>query len=97
VRVGNGTGDREVVVDIGEMAGQDTVRVLFQVRVRAAEGVTNLRNQAQVRYVLNNPIGQGQQLSDDPDTTENNDVTITPLKQPINPQQRQLYLPVIAK
>lgn len=97
VRIGNATNDRHVVVDIGDLATQEAVRILLQVQVQAADSVTHLHNQAQVRYVLTNPSGQGQQLSDDPDTTENNDRTTTPLGQPTAPLARQLYLPVIAK
>lgn len=97
VQTGNDNGDGHVVVDIGDLATQEAARILFQARVQAGENITALRNQAVVRYALANPSGQGEQLSDDPDTTASNDVTTTPLNQQPGAAERKLYLPLITK
>ncbi|MEZ4732693.1 MAG: DUF11 domain-containing protein [Caldilineaceae bacterium] len=96
VELGNQTGDTQVVVALGDLAGQEATRLLFQVQVQAMEQITTLHNQAQVRYAHSNPAGQGEQMSDDPDTTEGNDATVTQTNQSISTLQ-QIYLPMIAR
>lgn len=97
VELGNQSGDTQVVVAIGDLVGQEATRLLFQVQVQAAEQITKLHNQAQVRYLLSDPTGQGEQLSDDPDTAEGNDATVTQISQPTSTLNQQIYLPTIAR
>lgn len=95
VITGNQPGDRTIVVDVGNLTEKQTGKVLFQVQVQISGSPTHLSNQAQVRYTLEGPGGQGQITSDDPDTPAGNDVTITPLGGVGGPQR--LYLPLVAK
>ena len=97
VELGNQSGDTQVVVAIGDLVGQEATRLLFQVQVQAAEQITKLHNQAQVRYLLSDPTRQGEQLSDDPDTAEGNDATVTQISQPTSTLNQQIYLPTIAR
>jgi len=96
VVIGNGPNDSYVIVNLGDLNQSQAGKILFQVQIRAGQSQTRLRNQAQVRYAVDGPTGQGQQFSDDPDTLERNDATITPLGDPTLQQQRT-YLPLIAK
>jgi hypothetical protein len=94
VLTGNQPGDRTVAVDVGDLTEKQTVKVLFQVQVQISGIPTHLSNQAQVRYTLEGPGGQGQITSDDPDTPAGNDVTITPLGGVGGPLR--LFLPLVA-
>ena len=96
VVIGNRPNDTYVVVNLGDLKRDQAGRILFQVQIHVGDSQTRLHNQAQVRYAVDGPTGQGQQFSDDPDTLEINDVTITPLGDPTI-HQRQIYLPIIAK
>lgn len=97
VITGNQPGDRTVVVDVGTMTEKQTIKVLLQVQIQFTGNPTQISNQAQVRYTLEEPGGQGQIASDDPDTSADNDSTITPLGNPINQGPQRLYLPLVAK
>ncbi|MCE7982699.1 MAG: hypothetical protein DYG89_16060 [Caldilinea sp. CFX5] len=97
VITGNQPGDRTVMVDVGTMTEKQTIKVLFQVQVQFTGNPTQINNQAQVRYTLEGPGGQGQIASDDPDTPVDNDVTITPLGNPAGQGSRRLFLPLVAK
>ena len=94
VITGNQPGDRTIVVDVGNLTEKQTVKVLFQVQVQISGSPTQLSNQAQVRYTLDEPGGQGQITSDDPDTPAGNDVTLTPLGGVGGPLR--LFLPLVA-
>ncbi len=78
VRRGNGDGDASVEVALGNLAPSAEATVRFAVRVdeMLPEGVTRIANQATLTGD-NFPVAQ----SDDPDTTETNDATQTPLAQ----------------
>ncbi len=97
VTTGNQPGDRTVAVDVGTMTEKQTIKVLFQVQVQISGSPTQLSNQAQVRYTLEGPGGQGQITSDDPDTSADNDSTLTPLSNPGNQGPQRLYLPLVTK
>jgi hypothetical protein len=97
VVTGNQPGDRTVVVDVGRMTEKQRVRVLLQVQIQFIGNPTQISNQAQVRYTLDEPGGQGQITSDDPDTPADNDLTITPLGNSDSQGPRRIFLPLVAK
>lgn len=97
VLIGNLPTDHYVIVNIGDLAAQQSARIVFQVQIRADPTTARLRNQAQVRYSSDDATGQAQQVSDDPDTLVGNDETITPLGNPAHQTGARMFLPVIAK
>lgn len=97
VLIGNQPTDRYVIVNIGELAAQQSARIVFQVQIQADTTTVRLHNQAQVRYSNEDASGQAQQLSDDPDTQASNDETTTPLGNPANQADARMFLPVIVK
>lgn len=97
VLIGNQPHDRYVIVNVGDLAAQQTARIVFQVQVQTDMTTVRLRNQAQVRYNSDDATGQAQQVSDDPDTPDANDETITPLGNPAAQTGQRMFLPVIAK
>lgn len=97
VLFGNQPQDRYIVINIGDLAANQSVRIVFQVQIQAETTATRLRNQAQVRYNTGDATGQAQQGSDDPDTLLANDETITPLGDPATQVGPSMFLPLIAK
>lgn len=97
VLIGNQPQDRYVIVNIGDLAAKQRVRIVFQVQIQAEATIVRLRNQAEVRYTKEDASGQAQQLSDDPDTLPTNDETITPLGDPATQASQRLFLPLIAE
>lgn len=97
VLIGNQPTDRYVIVNVGDLAAQQTARIVFQVQIQADATKVRLRNQAQVRYRNDDATGQAQQVSDDPDTLTGNDETITPMGNPMNQTDARMFLPIVAK
>lgn len=97
VVTGNQPGDSTVVVDVGTLAANQSVKILFQAQIATSRNPAQIGNQAQLYYTAGEPSGQGQIASDDPDTPIDNDVTITVVGNPATQQPRRLYLPLIAK
>ena len=97
VLIGNQPQDRYVIVNVGDLAAKQSVRIVFQVQIQAETTTVRLRNQAEVRYNNEDATGQAQQLSDDPDTLASNDETITPLGDPATQAGQRMFLPLIAE
>jgi uncharacterized repeat protein (TIGR01451 family) len=97
VLIGNQSQDRYVIVNVGDLAAKQSVRIVFQVQIQAGTTTVRLRNQAEVRYTAEDASGQAQQLSDDPDTLTTNDETITPLGDPATQAGQRLFLPLVAE
>lgn len=92
VQVGNVLGETKVTIAIGDLGINERVTVEFQVRVTEGTGVNRLVNQAEiVSFDPTQPGGQGQTtLSDDPETPEPNDATVTEVSIPptgLNPEE----------
>lgn len=78
VTTGNGANDTDVVVALGDLAGNGasaTIRFRVQVQNPLPLNVTAVQNQGVV-----SSSDFGELVTDDPDTTESNDATRTPLR-----------------
>ncbi len=107
ILLGNTTGDREIVVLLGDLAVGETATVEFNVLVLQGTGTTLLRNQAFLSYgAFNDPGGSSVEGSDDPNTPFLGDPTDTqvfipptgldPEDEP-TPASQMLYLPMIQR
>ncbi|MCB0105753.1 MAG: DUF11 domain-containing protein [Caldilineaceae bacterium] len=92
VRAGTDPEDRAVRVDIGELPGRAEVRLSFQVQIIPFAGATTIQHQAVA--TAQEPLGQADVYSDDPDTVTNRDATVTTLNQAIV-TLHPLYLPLV--
>jgi uncharacterized repeat protein (TIGR01451 family) len=99
VVAGNGASDTEVVIEVGSLAPGATADTGFLATV-SESGSGIILNQAMVRFGNANDVTQSPALvlSDDPDTPEFGDPTVTPVKQ-TSPGAggNLLYLPLVGK
>jgi len=105
--LGNGTGDTQVVVLLGDLAIGEHATIVFDVLIHVGTGTTLLRNQAFLSYGAFNEVG-GTNLegSDDPNTPFLGDPTDTRVILPptsLDPEEepaalgRSIYLPMIQR
>lgn len=97
VITGNAPGDTHVRVHLnsGLQSGESAI-ISFQVKIAQDINVTQLANQAQI--TVSEGGTQAIVLSDDPDTAQPEDATITPLGRPLpNLVGDKVYLPLLNK
>jgi len=103
ILLGNGAGNTEVVVLLGELAIGESATVTFDVLILEGTGTTLLRNQAEVSYTtIYTPGATSTDGSDDPSTPFRGDPTDTRVFIPptnLDPDEeptiRTFYLPLI--
>lgn len=96
---GNTPGDTQVIVALDSLAPGARVTLSFQVSIKPEVNDTQVQNQVMTAFANPNAGSSGQMavLSDDPDTTEALDVTITPLNGNQPYPNRKLFLPFVAQ
>jgi len=96
---GNTPGDTRVVLELDRLDPGARVSLSFQVSIKLQVNDTQVQNQAVATFVDadGGPIGQTVVISDDPDTSDALDATVTPLNgNPPHPQPK-LFLPFVAR
>jgi uncharacterized repeat protein (TIGR01451 family) len=89
---GNTGGDVGVEIQVGALAANTSVTIGFQVMITPAAG-TQVANQALVRFNDAGGAGPFELSSDDPDTVEENDPTVTLIVGP--GQSHYIFLPLV--
>lgn len=104
--LGNGPTDREVEVEIGDIApnGTERIQIVFDVVISPQITLPLVRNQAVVTTIAGQNEPPTEEPSDDPSTPKINDETITEvfaptaeeeIDEPIGSAIRRLFLPLI--
>lgn len=103
IQQGNSAGDPAVIIDLGAIPPKGVVNIGFRVQVKANEN-GQLANQATLTHEQPAPSGTRTQpiqlLSDDPDTVESSDPTLTPivLNRNLPPTGGQrIYMPILRR
>lgn len=98
VRQGNTADDAQVIIDIGTFAPGERATISLQVSLKAQVNDTQVQNQAVVTFAngTNGVSGQTTVISDDPDTAQTLDSTITPLNGNQPRPASKLFLPLVA-
>ncbi len=108
ILLGNGAGDTEVEVEIGDVApnGAERVQITFDVVINPQITLPLVRNQAVVTNIAGQNEPPTEEPSDDPSTPKIDDETITEvfaptaeeeIDEPIGSAIRRLFLPLINK
>lgn len=97
VTQGNSPGDTQVIVEIGTLAAGARTTLNFQVTIKPQVNDTQIQNQAAATFANTEAGSTGQMtvLSDDPDTNEGMDATISPLNGNQPRPSAKLFLPLI--
>ncbi len=98
VRQGNNTGDAKAIIDIGTLAPGGRATISLQVSLKAQVNDTQVQNQAVVTFAneVNGLSEQAIVISDDPDTSQTLDSTVTPLNGNEPRPSNKLFLPLVA-
>lgn len=96
---GNSNGDAHVVIEVPELSSNGRVLISFQARVNEQNSQPTLQNQAITTFVDQTPEPRSQTtiVSDDPDTVEGPDTTVTVLNAPLPQLNQKLFLPILGK
>lgn len=96
---GNSAGDTDATIEIDTLAPNEQITVSLQVSIKPAATDTQVQNQAIATFVdaAVGPSGQTIVLSDDPDTSDALDTTVTPLNGNTPRPIDKVFLPLIAR